>query len=38
MEFGHTLFLSEQADGLIVDFEFSREQAMAESKWLPKSG
>jgi len=37
VEFGNTLFLAEQSDGLIVDFEFSRAQAMADSKWLPKS-
>ena len=37
VEFGNTLFLVEQADGLIIDFEFSREQAIADSKWLPKS-
>lgn len=37
VEFGNTLFLAEQSDGLIVDFEFLREQACADSKWLPKS-
>ena len=37
VEFGNTLFLAEQADGLIIDFEFSRSQAVADSRWLPKS-
>lgn len=37
VEFGNSLLLSEQADGLIVDFELMREQAPSDSKWLPKS-
>jgi hypothetical protein len=37
VEFGNTLLLTEQSDGLIVDFEFLREQAPAESKLLPRS-
>lgn len=34
VEFGNTLFLAEQADGLIVDYTLSYAQAPNDSKWL----
>jgi hypothetical protein len=37
LEFGNSLLLAEQPDGLIVDFELMREQAPSDSRWLPKS-
>ena len=37
VEFGNSLLLTEQTDGLIVDFELMRQQAPADSKWLSKS-
>ncbi len=36
VEFGNTLFLAEQADGLIVDWELYREQAPADSRMMPE--
>jgi hypothetical protein len=35
VEFGNTLFLAEQADGLIVDWRLYKEQAPADSKMVP---
>jgi hypothetical protein len=37
VEFGSSLLIAEQTDGLIVDFELMREQAPSDSRWLPKS-
>jgi hypothetical protein len=37
VEFGNSLLLVEQAEGLIVDFELMREKAPSDSKWLPVS-
>jgi IS5 family transposase len=37
VEFGNGLLLAEQSDGLIVDFEWMREQPPVDSKLLPKS-
>lgn len=36
VEFGNTLFLAEQADGLIVDWRLYKEQAPADSKMVPE--
>ena len=36
VEFGNTLFLAEQADGLIVDWELYQEQAPADSRMIPE--
>lgn len=36
VEFGNTLFLAEQADGLIVDWHLYREQAPTDSKMVPE--
>lgn len=36
VEFGNTLFLAEQDDGLIVDWHLYREQAPADSKMVPE--
>lgn len=35
-EFGNTLFLAEQADGLIVDWHLYQEQAPADSRMIPE--
>jgi len=35
-EFGNTLFLAEQADGLIVDWRLYQDQAPADSKMVPE--
>jgi len=35
VEFGNKLFLAEQADGLIIDWQLYQEQAPADSKMLP---
>jgi hypothetical protein len=37
VEFGNTLYLAEQADGLIVDWKFFRDQAPSDSKMLQGS-
>ena len=37
VEFGNTLYLAEQSDGLIIDWKFFREQAPADSKMVKKS-
>lgn len=37
VEFGNTLFLGEQADGLIVDWKLYREQAPSEDKLVEES-
>ena len=36
VEFGNTLFLAEQANGLIVDWELYQEQAPADSRMIPE--
>lgn len=36
VEFGNTLFLAEQANGLIVDWELYQEQAPADSRMMPE--
>lgn len=36
VEFGHTLFLAEQADGLIVDWHLYQEQAPTDSHMIPE--
>ena len=35
VEFGNTLFLAEQADGLIIDWHLYEDQAPADSRMLP---
>jgi len=35
VEFGNTLFLAEQADGLIIDWHLYQEQAPADSRMIP---
>jgi Transposase domain (DUF772) len=35
VEFGNTLFLAEQANGLIIDWHLYKEQAPADSRMLP---
>lgn len=37
VEFGNALLLCEQSDGLIVDYEFTREAPKADVKCLPES-
>ncbi|MGO8698422.1 MAG: hypothetical protein ACLQVY_11965, partial [Limisphaerales bacterium] len=37
VEFGNTLFLAENPQGLIIDWEFFQEQAPADSALLPRS-
>lgn len=37
VEFGNTLYLSEQSDGLIVDWKFFRDQAPSDSQMLEES-
>jgi len=37
VEFGNTLYLAEQSDGIIVDWKLFREQAPADSKMVKKS-
>ena len=37
VEFGNTLYLAEQSDGMIIDWKFFREQASADSKMLKES-
>ena len=37
VEFGNTLFLAENPQGLIIDWEFFQEQAPADSQLLPRS-
>jgi IS5 family transposase len=37
VEFGHTLFLAENPQGLIIDWEFFRESAPADATLLPRS-
>jgi len=37
VEFGHTLYLAEQSDGLIMDWKFFRVQAPADNKMLQDS-
>ena len=37
VEFGNTLFLAEQADGLIIDWKLFKQQAPADSKMLAGS-
>ena len=37
VEFGNTLLLAEQADGLIVDWQLHRESAPADTRQLPES-
>ena len=37
VEFGNTLYLAEQSDGIIIDWEFIRDQAPADSKLLKES-
>jgi hypothetical protein len=37
VEFGNTLLLAEQPDGVIVDWKFVRDQAPADSKFLSES-
>ena len=37
VEFGNTLFLAEQSDGLIIDWKLSKQQAPADSKMLTGS-
>ena len=37
VEFGNTLFLAEQSDGLIIDWKLFKQQAPADSKMLPGS-
>jgi hypothetical protein len=37
VEFGNTLFLAENPQGLIIDWEFFQEQAPADNQWLPRS-
>ena len=37
VEFGNTLYLAEQADGLIVDWKFFRDQVPFDSKMLQES-
>ncbi len=36
VEFGNTLFLAEQADGLIVDWHLYKEQAPTDSRMIPE--
>ena len=36
-EFGNTLFIGEQADGIIIDWKLYEEQARADMKLLPES-
>lgn len=36
VEFGNTLFLAEQADGLIIDWQLYQEQAPADSRMIPE--
>lgn len=36
VEFGNSLFLAEQADGLIVDWHLYQEQAPADSRMIPE--
>ncbi|MCP4342861.1 MAG: hypothetical protein GY799_29260 [Desulfobulbaceae bacterium] len=37
VEFGNTLYLAEQIDGMIMDWKFYREQAPADTKMLKES-
>ncbi len=37
VEFGNTLYLAEQSDGLIIDWKFFRDQAPADSKMVKES-
>ncbi|MCK5155371.1 MAG: hypothetical protein KAQ69_02990 [Spirochaetales bacterium] len=37
VEFGNALYLAEQADGLIVDWEFIQQQAPGDNKLVPAS-
>ena len=37
VEFGNSLLIAEQEDGLIVDYELARESAPADSRWLAGS-
>jgi hypothetical protein len=37
VEFGNALYLAEQIDGLIVDWDFMREQAPGDNKLVPES-
>jgi len=37
VEFGNTLYLAEQSDGLIIDWKLYRDQAPADSKMVKKS-
>ncbi|MGP8322295.1 MAG: transposase [Methanosarcinaceae archaeon] len=37
VEFGNALYLAEQADGLIVDWDFIQEQAPGDNKLVPQS-
>lgn len=37
VEFGNTLYLAEQADGLIMDWKFFEDSAPADSKLMPES-
>jgi len=37
VEFGNTLYLAEQSDGIIIDWKFFRDQAPSDSKMLKES-
>jgi len=37
VEFGHTLYLAEQSDGVIIDWKFFGDQAPSDSKMLKES-
>ena len=37
VEFGNALYLAEQSDGLIVDWDFMREQSPGDNKLVPRS-
>jgi len=37
VEFGNTLYLAEQSDGMIIDWKFFRDQAPHDSSMLPES-
>jgi hypothetical protein len=37
VEFGNALYLAEQSDGLLVDWDFMREQAPGDNKLVPQS-
>ena len=37
VEFGNALYLAEQSDGLLVDWDFMREQSPGDNKLVPRS-